>query len=70
MLAVVFGDATDELHIDRTASLTFALFFIGISYVSSIAIAYFQRKHKLFLLRSLLMSVALKSSTHFLPKVA
>lgn len=68
MLAVVFGDATDELHIDRTASLVFALFFIGISYVGSIAIAYFQRKRKLFLLRSLLMSVASKSSTPSFPE--
>jgi hypothetical protein len=58
ILAVVFGDRPEELHIDRTASLVFALFFIGISYLASIAIAYSQRKRKLFLLRSLFMSVA------------
>lgn len=57
ILAVVFGDHPEELHIDRTASLVFALFFIGISYIASIAIAYFQRKRKIFLLRSLFMSV-------------
>ncbi|KAJ5883485.1 uncharacterized protein N7473_010371 [Penicillium subrubescens] len=55
ILAVVFGDHPEELHIDRTASLVFALFFIGTSYIASIAIAYFQRKRKLFLLRSLFM---------------
>lgn len=58
ILAVVFGDHTEELHIDRTASLVFALFFIGSSYIGSIAIAFFQRKRELFLLRSLFMSVA------------
>lgn len=62
ILAVVFGDPNEELHIDRTASLVFALFFIGISYIASIAIVYFQRKRKLFLLRSLFMSVAFLSS--------
>jgi hypothetical protein len=58
ILAVVFGGHNEQLHIDSTASLVFALFFIGISYIGSIAIAYFQRKRKLFLLRSLFMSVA------------
>jgi hypothetical protein len=33
ILAVVFGDHPEELHIDRTASLVFALFFIGRSLI-------------------------------------
>ncbi|KAJ5378634.1 hypothetical protein N7509_011753 [Penicillium cosmopolitanum] len=52
ILPVVFSDADDTIRIDQTASTVFALFFIGIGYTGSIAIAFFQRRKKIFLLRS------------------
>ncbi|KAJ5167398.1 uncharacterized protein N7482_006179 [Penicillium canariense] len=53
ILSVVFGDSDDNLRVDQTASLVFALFFVGVAYVGSIVIACIHRTRQLFLLRSL-----------------
>lgn len=57
ILPVVFTDTDDILRVDKTASIVFALFFIGVGYAASSAIALFQRRKKIFLLRSLFLSV-------------
>ncbi|KAJ5263908.1 hypothetical protein N7478_011513 [Penicillium angulare] len=55
MLAVVFGDSNTDVHIDETTTIVIALFFIALSYAASLAIAFFQRQRKLFLLHSLFL---------------
>lgn len=57
ILPVVLSDANDTVRIDQTASTVVALFFIGVGYAASIAIAFVQRRKKMFLLRSVLVSV-------------
>lgn len=58
MLAVVFGESNDDLHVDPTATGAVAFLFIGIAYAASIVIAFFKRSSKAFILRSILMSAA------------
>ncbi|KAJ5179285.1 hypothetical protein N7492_002495 [Penicillium capsulatum] len=53
ILPIVFGHPNERTRIDKTASAVFALFFIGISYIASVVIAFFQRHRKIFVLRSL-----------------
>ena len=57
ILPMAFGNA-DDFRIDKTATAVVSLLFVGASYASSIVIAFFQRDRKLFLLRSLFMSVS------------
>ncbi|KAJ5577437.1 uncharacterized protein N7459_006401 [Penicillium hispanicum] len=55
ILSVAFGKSDETARVDRTAGSIVALFFIGISYASSVVIAIFQRNRKIFLMRSLFM---------------
>lgn len=57
ILPMVFGRPDEKTRIDKTASAVFALFFIGVAYTASIAIAFFQRQRKIFVLRSLFVFV-------------
>lgn len=57
ILPVVFTDTDETLRVDRTASIVFALFFVGVAYAASAVIAFFQRRNKIFLLRSLFLYV-------------
>lgn len=57
MLSVVFEDTDYTPRVNTLISTIVALAFIGASYIASIGIAFWQRKRKLFLLRSLFLCV-------------
>ncbi|KAJ6021469.1 hypothetical protein N7540_006973 [Penicillium herquei] len=58
-LAVVFGDSKTDPEVNTTAAVITSLLFIALSHTGSVAIAFFQRRRKFFLLKSLFVPYTL-----------
>ncbi|KAJ5722716.1 hypothetical protein N7488_000751 [Penicillium malachiteum] len=58
-LAVVFGDSKEDPEVNTTAAVIISLFFIALTHTASVTIAFFQRRRKFFLLKSLFVPYAL-----------
>ncbi|KAJ5728180.1 hypothetical protein N7493_004510 [Penicillium malachiteum] len=58
-LAVVFGDSKADPEVNTAAAVIISLFFVALTHTASVAIAFFQRRRKLFLLKSLFVPYAL-----------
>ncbi|KAJ5736416.1 uncharacterized protein N7483_001541 [Penicillium malachiteum] len=58
-LAVVFGDSKTDPEVNNTAAVIISLFFIALSHTASVAVAFFQRRRKAFLLKSLFVPLTM-----------